>query len=190
MASAKKLGLSVLAVLSVLLVGSLAWAVADTASGNKTRERSGNMTGMRGGGFGGGPGGMHGMLNATDLNLAGNATGAEIRAAMEEKRTAMEAKMNEERALVEAALSSGDYDAWKTAVGKTPRGTQLTSLVTEENFAKYAEMEGYMVKARALATELGLEGNGTDKGFGREMGGRGCPGGKFPEDATSEEATE
>jgi hypothetical protein len=179
MATAKKLGLSVLAVLSVLLVGSLAWAVADTASGNKTRERNGNMTGIRGGGCGG----MDGMLKATDLNLPENATRDEIRAAME-------AKMKEERALVEAAIAAGDYNAWKTAVEKTARGAQLTSIITEANFSKYAEMEGYMAKAKAIATELGLEGKGMDKGFGRGMGGRGPPGGKPPEDETSEDASE
>ena len=174
MATAKKLGLSVLAVLSVLLVGSLAWAVADTASGNKTRERNGNMTGMRGGGFGG----MHGMLNATSLNLPQNATRDEIKAAME-------AKMTQERAAIDAAITAGEYNAWKTAVEKSPRGTQLTSIITEANFAKYTEMEGYMTKARSIATELGLGRNGTGMGFGKGMGGRGCPRGKPPQGAVS-----
>jgi hypothetical protein len=184
MATAKKLGLSVLAVLSVLLVGSLAWAVADNASGNKTRERNGNMSGgMRGGGFGGGPGGMHGMLNVTDLNLPVNATRAEIKAEME-------AKIAQERAEIDAAIAAGDYNAWKTAVEKTARGTQITSIITAENFSKYAEMEGYMTKARSIATELGLEGNGMGKGFGRGMVGRGCPDKKGPEEETSEETIE
>jgi hypothetical protein len=164
MTTAKKLGLSVLAVLSVLLIGSLAWAVADTASGNKTRERNGNMTGMRGG-FGG----MHGMLNATALGLAEGATKEEI-------RTAMEAKMTQERAEIDAAIASGDYNAWKTAIEKTGRAAQLNSIITEANFAKYAEMQGYMTKARTIATELGLQGNGMGRGFGKGMGGHGCPG--------------
>ena len=174
MATAKKLGLSVLAVLSVLLVGSLAWAVADTASGNKTRERNGNMTGMRGG-FGG----MHGMLNATSLNLPQNATRDEIKAAMQ-------VKMTQERAEIDAAITAGDYNAWKTAIEKTARGTQITSIITEANFAKYTEMVGYMTKARSIATELGLGGNGTGMGFRKGMGGRGCPRGKPPVAAASE----
>jgi hypothetical protein len=176
MATAKKLGLSVLAVLAVLLVGGLAWAVTGGASGNKTRERNGNMTAMRGG-FGG----MHGILNATDLGLAADATSDEIKAAME-------AKMTTERAAIDAAIAAGDYEAWKAAVGNNPRGNQLTSVITETNFVKYAEMEGYMTKARAIATELGLEGKGM--GMGKGMGGRGCPGGKPPEEQTSEEVTE
>lgn len=169
MATAKKLGLSVLAVLAVLLVGGLAWAVTGSASGNKTRDRTGNMAAMRDGGFGGGPGGMHGRMNATALGLSEDATTEEIRAAME-------AKMTQERAETDAAIAAGDYNAWKTAIEKTGREAQITSIITEANFAKYAEMEGYMTKAKAIATELGLEGNGMGKGIGKGMGGSGCSG--------------
>jgi hypothetical protein len=179
MGTQKRMGLSVLAVLAVLLVGGAAWAVAGSGFGNKTKERNGNMTGMRGGGFGG----MHGMMNATGLNLPQNATRDEIKAAMD-------AKMTQERAEIDAAIAAGDYDAWKTAVEKTGRGLQLTSIITEANFAKYVEMEGYMTKAKAISTELGLKGNGMGMGAGKGMGGRGCSGGKFHADNTSEEAVE
>jgi len=178
MATAKKLGLSVLAVVAVLLVGGLAWAVTGSASGNKTRERNGNMTAMRGGG----PGGMHGIMNATALGLAETATAEEI-------KTAMESKMTQQRAALDAAISAGDYDAWKTAIENTPQGQQLTSVITEANYAKYAEMESYRMKAKAIATELGLEGKGMGKGLGRGMGGPGS-GGKPPEQTASEETSE
>ena len=186
MATTKKLGLSVLAVLAVLLVGGLAWAaVSGSASGNKTRQMNGNMIRM-GGGSGGGQGGMHGM-NATALGLDEDATAEEIRAAMEEKRNEMQQKREQERAGIEAAIAAGDYEAWKTAVGNTPHGEQLLAVITEGNFARYAEMETYMTKARTIATELGLEGNGKGNGYGRGMG-RGCPGGKPAEDSGEEAA--
>lgn len=190
MATPKRLGLSVLAVLAVLLVGGMAWAVVGSASGNKTRERNGNMSAMRSGGSGGGPGGMHGMMNATALGLAEDASAEEIKAALDEKKAEMDAKMEAQQEAIDAAIASGDYDAWKTAVGNTRRGEQLTSVITEDNFAKYVEMENYLAKASVIASELGLEGTGMGNGLGKGTGGRGCPNGKPSKEETSGDETE
>jgi len=194
MATTKKLGLSILAVLSVLLIGGMAWAVAGNATGNKTRERNGNMTQMqmRGGGFGGGPGGMHGIFNASSLGLSANASAEEIKAALEEKRNETEEKRKEQQAAIDAALVSGDYDAWKAAVENMPMGgrfASLTSIITKENFDKYAEMEGYLAKAKALASELGLDEKGIDNGRHMGMGGPRC-GMEPPAEAATLEASE
>lgn len=70
------------------------------------------------------------------------------------------------------ALENNDYSAWKAQMQDRGRVVQV---VSESNFAKYAEMhrlmlEGKTTEANVLRTELGLglqNGSGQGMGYGR-----------------------
>ncbi|MFH1287051.1 MAG: hypothetical protein ABII02_04890 [Candidatus Magasanikbacteria bacterium] len=70
---------------------------------------------------------------------------------------------------VQAALASGDYTAWKDAVGD--KG--MSEYVTEENFDQFVQIHNLMKSgdkdgAKAIAEELGLPEIGQMKGEHRE----------------------
>jgi len=80
-------------------------------------------------------------------------------------------EMKQNREEVQSALQAGDYNAWKEAVKNGP----MSENVTEENFARFAEMHrlmqaGDIEGAEAIRAELGLpeKGMGFGKGF-RQM---------------------
>ena len=75
-----------------------------------------------------------------------------------EQQTAMKAKFD----AVKAALDSNNYDAWLKAVGTD---SPMTQKINQNNFSKLSEANGYMEKAQALMTELGIQGKGMF-GFG------------------------
>jgi hypothetical protein len=63
------------------------------------------------------------------------------------------------REAINQALESGDYAAWKEAVDKSQ--TRITDVITQDNFAKYVEMQKAMssrdfATANQLRQELGL----------------------------------
>jgi len=72
-------------------------------------------------------------------------------------------KENEEqRVAIDEAIENGDYDAWVELMSKDGRGNMITTKVTEDNFATFAEMhqaiqDGDFEKAEELRQELGLE---------------------------------
>lgn len=93
---------------------------------------------------------------------------------MAEKHTEMEAKraeMETHRAAVEAAITAGDYAAWKAEVEKFDSESPLLEKITADNFAKFAEMHSYREKAQAIEKELGIEGCCGGMGKGGMMGG-------------------
>jgi hypothetical protein len=96
---------------------------------------------------------------------------------MTERHTEMEAKraeMETHRAAVEAAITSGDYAAWKAEVTKENPNSPLLTKITTANFAKFAEMYSYREKAQAIEKELDIEGCcGGMMGKGGMMGGMG-----------------
>ncbi len=178
----KKFGLSAWAVLAVLfLVGAVTAYVADNASGNMAKAVRGNIMGMWGGL------GMHGTQNLSDLNLPANATKEQVREAVKEKtleqlglpsnatdaqiRNAMQEKANETQSQIDAAITSGNYDVWKALMEQNPRGAQLTTIITEDKFPKYAELYQAEKNVKTLSEELGL--TGMKMGGGNFRGGFG-----------------
>ena len=96
-----------------------------------------------------------------------------VEAEMESHRAEMEAS----RTASQAAIASGDYNAWKAAVGeKSP----FAQNVTAENFAKFVEAHKLMDQSREILKSIGIEedagmgmGMGKALGHGRGMG-QGC----------------
>lgn len=77
-----------------------------------------------------------------------------------------------QRTAIDTAIASGDYQAWKTAIGNSP----IAQKVTEANFAKYVEAEklaksGDIAGAKKIFDELGIK-RGFGIGEGRRMMGR------------------
>jgi len=73
---------------------------------------------------------------------------------------------SEQQVEIQAAIESGDYEAWKTLMGDNP----VTEKITAENFSKLAEshklmQEGKFEEAKQIREELGLN-------FGRGGMGR------------------
>lgn len=77
------------------------------------------------------------------------------RAAMETKRTA-----------VEAALTANDYKAFAKAEGEN---APILKKINVTNFPRFVEARKLQEQARAIMTELGLE-NGQGKGMGQGTG--------------------
>ena len=83
---------------------------------------------------------------------------------------------SEQHEAMEQALENKDYNAWQELA---PDKGKMSELITEENFARFAEMhklmaEGKTDEAKAIGEELGLEGFGPMGGMGGMMkGGRG-----------------
>ena len=76
---------------------------------------------------------------------------------MSERRTLMQEKMG----AVQSTIESGDYQAWNSAIGDEPGAEKLREVITEDNFATYAEMQQAIqdkdfAKAKDLASQLGL----------------------------------
>lgn len=77
----------------------------------------------------------------------------------------------ERHEIMTKAFENNDYATWKSQM--TGRG-RVTQLVTEQNFAKFAEahklaLEGKMTEANKIRTELGLglrNGSGRGQGMG------------------------
>ncbi len=75
---------------------------------------------------------------------------------------------SEKNQAIQESLENGDYNTWKELVADTPMANEN---ITEENFARFAEMhklmqEGNREEAEALREELGLPEKG---GFGPKM---------------------
>ena len=80
--------------------------------------------------------------------------------------------------VMEQVVEAGDYDAWATLMKDGPRGEEMLKVITEDNFAKFAEAHELMEKARAINKELVLPGGKMGKGGlrgekGEFKGGRG-----------------
>lgn len=113
-------------------------------------------------------GGM--TLRHAQGELRGNGTvgNATSTAALAAQREVMEAH----HAAVNKAVAAGDYAAWKAAMSTLPangRGGDMTTVITEANFPRFAEMHRLMTQADAIRTELGL----TDMGPGMHGRGKG-----------------
>jgi hypothetical protein len=125
------------------------------------------------------------MQNLSNPNLPENATKEEIREAIREKtaeqlglpenatdaeiRDAMQKKADETQNQIDAAIASGNYDAWKTLAEQNPGGAQITAIITEDKFPKYVELYQAEKKVKTLGEELGLPGmkmNGCELGHG------------------------
>ena len=103
---------------------------------------------------------------------------AEEKAAWGAERASHRAEMEAKRTAARAAVASGDYEAWKIAVGEDH---PFFSKITSENFARFVEAHQNTEEAAAIFAELGLEGvpgmGGMGKGQGRGQGmglGGGC----------------
>ncbi len=80
---------------------------------------------------------------------------------MHQKMVERRAETQEKFSAVQDAIESSDYQAWLEAIGEHPRAEKLAGLITEENFATFAEMyqarqAGDLEKVKELAEELGL----------------------------------
>ncbi|MFH1432900.1 MAG: hypothetical protein ABIG84_06820 [archaeon] len=87
---------------------------------------------------------------------------------MSEKRALME----ENRAAVQAAIESGDYEAWLLAIEGNPGAEKLKEVITQDNFATFVELHQAIEDkdfktAKAISEELGIDG--PNNGFGRGM---------------------
>lgn len=96
----------------------------------------------------------------------------------------MRTTMNEHHELIEAAIESGDYETYRSAIESLDYAPRMSEFVTEENFATFVEMHEAMESgdyetASQLREELGFEmgfrgqGNRDGTGQGRSMRGSG-----------------
>ncbi len=77
------------------------------------------------------------------------------------------AERNQAGQAIEQALEEGDYAAWVQAIESMPK---ITDIITEENFARFAEMHEAMQNgdyetAKEIAEELGIGCIHAQKGF-------------------------
>jgi len=86
----------------------------------------------------------------------------------------MRAEQVKKQEAVQAAISSGNYDAWVLAVGDD---CPYLDKITKDNFSKLVEAQNLRVQADKIMTDLGIEkrmgeghGFGMMKGEGRGMG--------------------
>jgi hypothetical protein len=118
----------------------------------------------------------------------------EQKAQMEADRTAREAEKAARQTEMNTAIAQG-YDAWAAWVKKNQgENAPILSKITTENFAKFAEANGYLEKARSIYQELGIEGGfGPGMGLGGPGGGRhgglGCPGMNQPDDSATSDGS-
>ena len=82
------------------------------------------------------------------------------------RRLANQEDMIVRREAVLAALNSGDYEAWKMAVGENH---PLINQVTVDNFLQFAKAHQNMDNLQEKLAEMGLEKN-FQAGFGKKMG--------------------
>lgn len=83
----------------------------------------------------------------------------------------------ERHAAMTAAITSGNYDAWKQL---HVANTRMSSVITKDNFPKFVEMwkleqAGKTAEAKVIRQQLGLGmgqgmGNGRGQGTGQGMG--------------------
>ncbi len=81
----------------------------------------------------------------------------------------------ERHAAMTAAITSGNYDAWKNL---TVAGTRVSTVITKDNFPKFVEMwkleqAGKTAEAKVIRQQLGLgvgAGMHTGRGQGQGMG--------------------
>jgi len=93
---------------------------------------------------------------------------AEQQADMEAKRAEHEKLREANRAAIQSALDSNDYQAWLKAVGTA---NPLAQKITADNFAKFVEAHKLRQQANQIMSELGLEGQGFGQmGMGQGMG--------------------
>ncbi len=74
----------------------------------------------------------------------------------EDIRRALNAKREEKHAAIDAAVESGDYEAWRDCIRETRIGRDIASVVTKNKFQRYREMQESLQKAKDIAEELGL----------------------------------
>ncbi|MFZ4648093.1 MAG: hypothetical protein ACOYMB_00470 [Patescibacteria group bacterium] len=75
------------------------------------------------------------------------------------KMEARKAEMVTERADMQTALNSGSFDTWVLAVKKYKGdNAPILKQVTRDNFAKFVEAQGYLVKGKTMMEEMGVKG--------------------------------
>jgi len=72
------------------------------------------------------------------------------------------ASLQDTRTKIDNALETGNFTAWKEAIGSLTGNPNGINTITEENFPKFAEMyqakkEGNNAEAKRLAEELGIK---------------------------------
>lgn len=82
---------------------------------------------------------------------------------------------------IQAAIESGDYEAWSALVAESPFGETMLENINEDNFPQLVEATSLMQDAkelmeesRAIMEELGFDKSGfhgKKGGFGRKFGG-------------------
>lgn len=115
------------------------------------------------------------LLAGTGLMITGMATGLVLTSHAQSSSTttntnpnvAVQAKMGHrggensaERQAIDTAVANNDYEAWKTAVAKTPNGgTQiLTKVDTQDKFNKLTQAFDLHQQADKIEDELGIKG--------------------------------
>ncbi len=84
-------------------------------------------------------------------------------------------KQNPNAKAVRDALDSGDYEAWKTAIASTPKGSEILAKVdTQEKFTQLSDAHKALRAAhetkQKVQTDLGLDGlMGKGKGMKKNM---------------------
>jgi len=102
---------------------------------------------------------------------------------MKEIKDATRELRDEQRAAVESAIESNDYESFLTAIADSPLADAISSEADFETFKTANELmkSGDREEAQALMSDLGIEklegrGHGEGKGIGGEMRGeRGGP---------------
>jgi len=105
----------------------------------------------------------------------------EDRAVLDKEWQAKDAERQTLMLAVQTALKNKDYNAWVTAVKAIDEDAPILAKITEDNFSKLTEANGYMEKARTIMEELGVQGEGMmgmgkGRGFGPGRHGGNCSG--------------
>lgn len=117
--------------------------------------------------------GVAGLVASTTYAKGGESRGGMMRnATSTEAIAAQRDAMVAHQEGVNKAIEAGDYVAWKAAMSTftNGRGNDMTTVITEANFAKFAEMHKLMKQADAIRKEIGLDKNDN---VGPGMSGRG-----------------
>jgi hypothetical protein len=89
----------------------------------------------------------------------------EEKAALDVKMKAAQEAQTAKQAAIEAAIDSGDYNAWVKAVGEN---CPLLKKVTADNFSKYVQAENLIKQAKEIYKEIGID---QGLGFAGDRGG-------------------
>jgi len=99
-------------------------------------------------------------LTMTAINVSANTSNTQQSGSPE---TQQHQQMKDYQTQLDAAIESGSYEAFKTAVTNLPMGKYLLEKITADNFDKFVEAHNYqkqandlMEKSRTIMDEIGF----------------------------------